>query len=73
MHRLPGRLGRPQRADSPENNGAAGSAARISQTWPAACITLAAISISQLVLNEIARGHGDPGTVAPFYLFCRQT
>jgi hypothetical protein len=39
--------------------------ARIGQTWPAACITLAAISISQLVLNEIAWSPGDPGTGAP--------
>jgi hypothetical protein len=38
-------------------------------TWPAACIDVSAISVSQLVLNEIARGHGDPGTVAPFCLF----
>jgi hypothetical protein len=67
MHRLPGRLGRPQRADSPENSGSARIVARIGQTWPAACITLAAISISQLVLNEIAWSPGDPGTGAPSF------
>jgi hypothetical protein len=36
-------------------------------TWPAACITLCAISISQLVLNEIAWSPGDPGTGAPSF------
>ena len=34
-------------------------------TWPAACIASGAISISQLVLNEIAWSPGDPGTGAP--------
>jgi hypothetical protein len=36
-----------------------------SRTWPAPCIRLRAISISQLVLNEIAWSPGDPGTGAP--------
>jgi hypothetical protein len=34
-------------------------------TWPAVCMTVNAISISQLVLNEIAWSPGDPGTGAP--------
>src|SRR5271156_842034 len=36
-------------------------------SWPAACITVSAISISQLVLNEIAWSPGDPGTGAPSF------
>jgi glyoxylase-like metal-dependent hydrolase (beta-lactamase superfamily II) len=38
------------------------------RTWPAVCMILGAISISQLVLNEIAWGPGDPGTGAPSFL-----
>src|SRR5208337_395847 len=37
------------------------------RTWPAVCIIFCAISISQLVLNEIAWGPGDPGTGAPSF------
>ena len=33
-----------------------------SGTWPAVCITVAAISVSLVVLNEVAGAPGDPGT-----------
>ncbi len=35
--------------------------------WPAPCMRIHAISISQLVLNEIARAPGDPGTGGPIH------
>jgi hypothetical protein len=41
------------------------------RSWPAACITVSAISISQLVLNEIAWSPGDPGTGAPSIFWIR--
>ena len=40
----------------------------LQRNWPAPCLTLCAISISQLVLNEIAWSPGDPGTGAPSFL-----
>src|SRR5437763_11113316 len=44
------------------------TAKRLWRSWPAPCITIGAISISQLVLNEIAWSPGDPGTGAPSFL-----
>jgi hypothetical protein len=56
-----------QGANSPENSGPERFIAAIGRTWPAACIISGAISISQLVLNEIAWSPGDPGTGAPSF------
>jgi len=38
-------------------------------TWPTACITVGAISVSLVVLNEVAGAPGDPGTGGSIIFF----